>query len=144
MYVPHIITSTRFFFFCVFGLEGVAESLSFLQDPVKVKLERHAKSVSDDNRRGADEDTGDIRAQHAKVGEEDADGLGETESARVSGTESESVEDAGIGGKRKRRPSSAATHRNGENTGGEERDSSRIERNKRLHTVKDDSESSRG
>jgi hypothetical protein len=99
----------------------------------------------DDNRRGVDEDTGDIRAQDGpKVREEDADELGETESARVSGTESESVEDAGIGGKRKRRPSSAATHRNGENTGGEERDSSRIERNKRLHTVKDDSESSRG
>jgi hypothetical protein len=61
-----------------------------LQDPVKVKLERDAKSASDDNR-GAD----DQRAQDGpEAGEEDADGLGEIDtSLRVGGTETESVED---------------------------------------------------
>jgi hypothetical protein len=109
-----------------------------LQDPVKVKLERDAKSVSDDGR-GADGDTDDRRARDGPevVVEEDADGLGNTD-ATANGTESESVEDAGFGGKRKRSPSSASTHRNGENMG-EEADTSRVERNKRLHAEKDES-----
>ena len=72
-----------------------------MQDPVKVKLERDAKSSSDDNR-GADEDTDDRSAakneESSEAVEEDADGLGETDArAPVSGTESESVENAGIG-----------------------------------------------
>ncbi|KAH9973258.1 hypothetical protein BGW80DRAFT_1309162 [Lactifluus volemus] len=59
-------------------------------DPVKVKLERDAKSASDDNR-GAD----DQCAQDGpEASEEDADGLGEIDtSLRVGGMETESVED---------------------------------------------------
>jgi hypothetical protein len=101
-----------------------------------VKLERdaNAKSFSNDNR-GAGEDTADRSAPKNEEGseavEEDTDGLGETDArAPVSGTESESVEDAGIGGRCKHSPSSAATYRNGENMG-EETDTSRVERNKR-------------